>query len=79
MVKRCQNQKALEFQLKIFEMCDPETLRYYLTAKLNDKVEDLDLNFEGVQRINSDLVGKYLNIASRSATFLKKIMSYLRI
>ena len=55
------------------EMCDPETLRYYLAAKLNDKVEDLDLNFEDyVQRINSDLVGKYLNIASRSATFLKK-------
>ena len=55
------------------EMCDPETLRYYLAAKLNDKVEDFDLNFEDyVQRINSDLVGKYLNIASRSATFLKK-------
>ena len=55
------------------EMCDPETLRYYLAAKLNDKVEDLDLNFEDyVQRINSDLVGKYLNIASRSASFLKK-------
>ena len=55
------------------EICDPETLRYYLAAKLNDKVEDLDLNFEDyVQRINSDLVGKYLNIASRSATFLKK-------
>ena len=55
------------------EMCDPETLRYYLAAKLNDKVEDLDLNFEDyIQRINSDLVGKYLNIASRSATFLKK-------
>ena len=55
------------------EICDPETLRYYLAAKLNDKVEDLDLNFEDyVQRINSDLVGKYLNIASRSASFLKK-------
>ena len=55
------------------EMCDPETLRYYLAAKLNDKVEDLDLNFEDyVQRINSDLVGKYLNIASRSSPFLKK-------
>ena len=55
------------------EICDPETLRYYLAAKLNDKVEDLDLNFdEYVQRINSDLVGKYLNIASRSASFLKK-------
>ena len=55
MVKRCQNQKAQEFQLKILQKCDPETLRYYLAAKLNDKVEDLDLNFEDyVQRINSD-------------------------
>ena len=53
--------------------CDPETLRYYFAAKLNDKVEDIDLNFEDfIQRINSDLVGKYLNIASRSASFLKK-------
>ena len=55
------------------EICDPETLRYYFAAKLNDKVEDIDLNFDDyVQRINSDLVGKYLNIASRSASFLKK-------
>jgi len=55
------------------EICDPEPLRYYFAAKLNDKVEDLDLNFDDyVQRINSDLVGKYLNIASRSASFLKK-------
>ncbi len=52
---------------------NPETLRYYFAAKLNNKVEDIDLNFEDyVQRINSDLVGKYLNIASRSAAFLKK-------
>ena len=52
---------------------NPETLRYYFAAKLNNKVEDIDLNFEYyVQRINSDLVGKYLNIASRSASFLKK-------
>ncbi len=55
------------------EICDPETLRYYFAAKLNDKVEDIDLNFDDyVKRINSDLVGKYLNIASRSASFLKK-------
>ena len=55
------------------EICDPETLRYYLAAKLNNKVEDIDLNFDDyVQRINSDLVGKYLNIASRCASFLKK-------
>ncbi len=55
------------------EITNPETLRYYFAAKLNNKVEDIDLNFEDyVQRINSDLVGKYLNIASRSASFLKK-------
>ena len=54
------------------EITNPETLRYYFAAKLNNKVEDLDLNFDDyVQRINSDLVGKYLNIASRSASFLK--------
>ena len=52
---------------------NPEALRYYFGAKLNNKVEDIDLNFDDyVQRINSDLVGKYLNIASRSASFLKK-------
>ena len=54
-------------------ICDPETLRYYFAAKLNDKVEDIDLNFDDyVQKINSDLVGKYLNIASRTSSFLKK-------
>ena len=55
------------------EITNPETLRYYFAAKLSNKVEDIDLNFDDyVQRINSDLVGKYLNIASRSASFLKK-------
>ena len=55
------------------ELCDPETLRYYFAAKLNDKVEDIDLNFEDyVKRINSDLVGKYLNIASRCSSFIEK-------
>ena len=58
---------------KFAELCDPETLRYYFAAKLNDKVEDIDLNFEDyVQRINSDLVGKYLNIASRCSSFIEK-------
>ena len=59
---------------KDFEkMSNPELLRYYFAAKLNDKVEDIDLNFEDyVQRIISDLVGKYLNIASRSASFIKR-------
>ena len=59
---------------KDFEkMSNPELLRYYFAAKLNDKVEDIDLNFDDyIQRINSDLVGKYLNIASRSASFIKR-------
>lgn len=51
----------------------PEYLRYYFAAKLNDHVEDLDLNLEDfVQRVNSDLVGKVVNIASRSAGFITK-------
>jgi len=50
-----------------------EWLRYYLAAKLNSKVEDVDFNPEDfVARVNSDLVGKYINIASRAAGFLAK-------
>ncbi len=61
-------------------IANPETLRYYFAAKLNNKVEDIDLNFDDyVQRINSDLVGKYLNIASRSASFLRKNNNILSI
>ena len=53
---------------------NPEWLRYYLAAKLNDRVEDLDFNPDDfVARVNSDLVGKYVNIASRAAPFLTKI------
>ena len=70
MVRKYQSQKEQEYSQKIFKNMDPETLRYYFAAKLNDKIEDIDLNFDDyVQRINSDLVGKYLNIASRSASF----------
>jgi methionyl-tRNA synthetase len=48
-----------------------EWLRYYIAAKLNDKVEDIDFNPDDfVARVNSDLVGKYVNIASRAATFI---------
>ena len=48
-------------------------LRYYFAAKLNDRVEDLDLNLEDfVARVNADLVGKVVNIASRCAGFLNK-------
>ena len=52
---------------------NPESLRYYFAAKLNNKVDDIDLNLEDfVQRVNSDLVGKVVNIASRSAGFISK-------
>ena len=50
-----------------------EWLRYYLAAKLNANVEDLDFNPEDfIARVNSDLVGKYVNIASRAANFITK-------
>ncbi len=52
---------------------NPEWLRYYFAAKLNATMEDLDLNFgDFTARVNSDLVGKYINIASRAAGFLVK-------
>ena len=52
---------------------NPEWLRYYFAAKLNASLEDIDLNLDDfVARVNSDLVGKYVNIASRCAGFLAK-------
>ncbi|QWD74800.1 methionine--tRNA ligase [Polynucleobacter sp. TSB-Sco08W16] len=52
---------------------NPEWFRYYFATKLNDSMEDLDLNLNDfVARVNSDLLGKYINIASRSAGFLVK-------
>ena len=52
---------------------NPEYLRYYYAAKLNGSMEDIDLNLEDfVARVNSDLVGKYINIASRTAGFINK-------
>ena len=52
---------------------NPEYLRYYYAAKLNGSMEDIDLNLEDfVARVNSDLVGKYINIASRTAGFITK-------
>ncbi len=51
----------------------PEYLRYYFATKLNDGIDDLDLNFEDfLQRVNSDLVGKLVNIASRCAGFITR-------
>ncbi|HET9404393.1 MAG TPA: methionine--tRNA ligase [Burkholderiales bacterium] len=52
---------------------NPEWLRYYYAAKLGPTMEDIDLSLEDfVARVNSDLVGKYVNIASRASTFLSK-------
>jgi len=52
---------------------NPEWLRYYIAAKLNANVEDIDFNPQDfVARINSDLVGKYVNIAARAASFIAK-------
>jgi methionyl-tRNA synthetase len=60
--------------LKYLELgLNPEWLRYYLAAKLNARVEDVDFNPEDfVARVNSDLIGKYINIASRASGFLTK-------
>jgi methionyl-tRNA synthetase len=52
---------------------DPEWLRYYIAAKLNPHVEDIDFGPDDfVARVNSDLIGKYVNIASRAATFIAR-------
>ena len=52
---------------------NPEWLRYYYAAKLNSTLEDIDLNLEDfTARVNSDLIGKYVNIASRAAGFITK-------
>ena len=52
---------------------NPECLRYYYAYKLSAKIDDIDLNLEDFkQRVNSDIVGKVVNIASRSASFVTK-------
>lgn len=51
----------------------PEYLRYYFSAKLSSRIEDLDINFDDfTNRVNADLVGKFVNIASRCASFINK-------
>ncbi len=53
-----------------------EYLRYYFAVKLSSRIEDLDINFDDFSsRINSDLVGKFVNIASRCASFINKYFS----
>ena len=55
------------------EVVNSDLVRYYFACKLNDKVEDIDLNLEDlIQRVNSEIVGKYLNIASRCSSFINK-------
>ena len=55
---------------------EPDSLRYYYAAKLNPSMADIDLNLSDfVQRVNSDLLGKFVNIASRSHSFVKKYFS----
>lgn len=54
----------------------PEYLRYYFASKLSSRMEDLDINFDDFMlRVNSDLVGKFVNIASRCASFITKYFS----
>lgn len=56
------------------EKLNPEYLRYYLAAKLTAQVEDIDLNFaDFCAKVNSDLVGKFVNLASRCAGFITKL------
>ena len=58
---------------------NPEWLRYYIAAKLNDRVEDIDFNPDDfIARVNSDLVGKYVNIASRAASSSRIISTEAR-
>jgi methionyl-tRNA synthetase len=52
---------------------DPEALRYYFASKSNGSMEDVDLNFDDmIARVNADLIGKFVNLASRSAGFISK-------
>jgi methionyl-tRNA synthetase len=67
MVKRCPTARTY------LNYLDPQYLRYYFAAKLSSGVDDIDLNFEDFSnRVNSDLVGKVVNIASRCAGFIEK-------
>ncbi|MYC25701.1 MAG: methionine--tRNA ligase [Gammaproteobacteria bacterium] len=55
------------------EVLDPDTLRYYYGARLNASMADIDVSFEDfVSRVNSDLIGKFVNIPSRCANFLQR-------
>jgi methionyl-tRNA synthetase len=54
---------------------NPEWMRYYIAAKLNNRIEDIDLNLQDfIARVNSDLVGKYINIAARASGFIAQAL-----
>ena len=54
---------------------NPEWMRYYIAAKLNSKIEDIDLNLQDfISRVNSDLVGKYVNIAAPRLRFHRQTL-----
>ena len=74
MGKKCRNHAAPISQPAAYlNQLDSEYLRYYFATKLNSRVEDIDLNLDDfAQRVNSDLVGKVVNIASRCAGFISR-------
>ncbi|QRN40891.1 MAG: methionine--tRNA ligase [Neisseriaceae bacterium] len=58
------------------EGLNPEWMRYYIATKLNSRIEDIDLNLQDfIARVNSDLVGKYINIAARASGFIQRIFN----
>ena len=73
--RRCRSRAARDISpLRYLDVgMNAEWLRYYIAAKLNSNVEDLDFNPDDfIARVNSDLVGKYVNIASRAANFITR-------
>ena len=72
--RRCRSRRGTFINASTYlEHLDPEYLRYYYAAKLKPNTDDIDINLDDfVQRVNSDLVGKIVNIASRCAGFLHR-------
>ena len=56
------------------QVLQPDFIRYYLASKLSSGVDDLDMDLNDFQKVNTDLIGKFINIASRSQGFLKRIV-----
>ena len=73
MVKRCRNLGTFIKARQYLDFFEPEYIRYFFASKLTNSVEDIDLNMDDfIQKINSDLVGKLINIPSRCANFIYK-------